>query len=166
MSKNLKEKEDRGGTRLLIVRILKPCIRLSLIKNYENPSPPFLCIDPSIIKIPLMFSPSQNIIDSCYYADLYLTYMDYHMTQYRKKPVVVDAMQFHGGWSGDGALICDWVGKGAVWSSMTDGLGDLQINTLEGVMTASPGDYIIKGVNGEFYPCKPDIFAKTYEKVE
>ena len=41
-----------------------------------------------------------------------------------------------------------------------------QIDTLEGVMTAIPGDYIIKGVNGEFYPCKADIFAKTYEVVK
>lgn len=40
-----------------------------------------------------------------------------------------------------------------------------KINTLEGTMTASIGDYIIKGVNGEFYPCKPDIFEKTYEPV-
>lgn len=40
------------------------------------------------------------------------------------------------------------------------------IHTLEGDMTASPGDYIITGVNGEKYPCKPDIFAKTYEPVE
>ena len=41
----------------------------------------------------------------------------------------------------------------------------LVIHTLEGDMEASIGDYIIKGVNGEFYPCKPDIFAKTYEEV-
>lgn len=40
----------------------------------------------------------------------------------------------------------------------------LKINTLEGVLLAKQGDYIIKGVNGEFYPCKPDIFEKTYEK--
>ena len=42
----------------------------------------------------------------------------------------------------------------------------LKIETLEGVMKASVGDYIIKGVNGEFYPCKPDIFQKTYEEVK
>jgi hypothetical protein len=40
----------------------------------------------------------------------------------------------------------------------------LPINTLEGVVTAQIGDWIIKGVNGEFYPCKPDIFEKTYER--
>lgn len=43
--------------------------------------------------------------------------------------------------------------------------GEITIHTLEGDMTASKGDYIIKGINGEFYPCKPDIFAKTYEEV-
>lgn len=42
----------------------------------------------------------------------------------------------------------------------------LKIQTLEGVMEASVGDYIIKGVNGEFYPCKPDIFEKTYEAAD
>lgn len=42
----------------------------------------------------------------------------------------------------------------------------IKIETLEGVMDASIGDWIIKGVNGEFYPCKPDIFEKTYEAVE
>lgn len=41
----------------------------------------------------------------------------------------------------------------------------IPVETLEGTMRASVGDYIIKGVNGEFYPCKPDIFEKTYEKV-
>lgn len=41
----------------------------------------------------------------------------------------------------------------------------IRIETLEGIMTASPGDYIITGVNGEQYPCKPDIFEKTYERV-
>lgn len=44
--------------------------------------------------------------------------------------------------------------------------GKIYIETLEGVMTATEGDWIIKGVNGEFYPCKPDIFEKTYEPVE
>jgi hypothetical protein len=42
----------------------------------------------------------------------------------------------------------------------------LHIETLEGILTASPGDWVIKGVNGEFYPCKPDVFEKTYEPVE
>lgn len=43
--------------------------------------------------------------------------------------------------------------------------GTLAIQTLEGVMTAEPGDWIIKGVKGEYYPCKPDIFARIYEKL-
>lgn len=48
----------------------------------------------------------------------------------------------------------------------TRAVSGLIIETLEGDMNASYGDWIIKGVNGEFYPCKPDIFAKTYEKVD
>lgn len=44
--------------------------------------------------------------------------------------------------------------------------GEFKIKTLEGVMVAEIGDFIIKGINGEFYPCKPDAFVKTYEKVE
>lgn len=43
--------------------------------------------------------------------------------------------------------------------------GSIAVETLEGVMKANVGDYIIKGVNGEIYPCKPDIFEKTYEEV-
>ena len=58
--------------------------------------------------------------------------------KFQKKPVIIDAYQ-------------------------TD--KDVYIDTLEGVMHASPGDWIITGVNGEKYPCKPDIFEKTYEKV-
>ena len=61
------------------------------------------------------------------------------MAKYRKRPVIIDAYQ-------------------------TD--KKIVIHTLEGDMTASPGDYIITGVNGEKYPCKPDIFAMTYEPVE
>ena len=47
-----------------------------------------------------------------------------------------------------------------------DALGNIWVTTLEGDMIAKKGDYIIKGVQGEFYPCKPDIFAETYEEVE
>lgn len=61
------------------------------------------------------------------------------MTQYRKKPVVIDAYQ-------------------------TD--VEVKIETLEGVMTANPGDFIITGVKGEVYPCKPDIFEATYELID
>lgn len=82
--------------------------------------------------------------------------------KFRKKPVVIEAMQFKGGWSGDGTVICDWVGANANWTSTSTG-GELKIHTLEGTMTATEGDWIIKGVKGEFYPCKPDIFEATYE---
>jgi hypothetical protein len=78
--------------------------------------------------------------------------------QYRKKPVVVSAVK----WDGQNdSEILDFCGKEAIVS-----FGVLTIRTLEGVMGATVGDYIIRGVNGEFYPCKPDIFEKTYEKEE
>lgn len=84
---------------------------------------------------------------------------------YCKKPVTVEAIQ----WTGDnGEEISNFCGNSAKFA--TSHLGNaviygLGIETLEGFMQASTGDYIIKGVNGEFYPCKPDIFEKTYEKV-
>lgn len=88
------------------------------------------------------------------------------MSLYRKKPVVIEARQFHGGWSGDGRDLCDWIGRSAHWiAGNGDEPGTLTVHTLEGAMTAIEGDYIIKGVQGEFYPCKPDIFAATYEAV-
>ena len=85
---------------------------------------------------------------------------------YRKKPVVIEAVQFTGDFGNIEKLI-QWSNK-QVWqntSGFGEFLGTLSINTLEGVMTASKGDFIIKGVQGEFYPCKPDIFEKTYELV-
>lgn len=76
---------------------------------------------------------------------------------YRKMPVVVEAVQ----WTGENhAEMCEFVDPEAF--EIIPRIG-LVIHTLEGDYHASPGDYIIKGVNGEFYPCKPDIFAKTYE---
>ncbi len=81
------------------------------------------------------------------------------MTRYRKRPVVIEAIQ----WDGNKAMLGEVV---AFMGYYEYAKGDLIINTLEGRMIASPGDYIIKGVNGEFYPCKPDIFEKTYEAVE
>lgn len=83
--------------------------------------------------------------------------------KFRKKPVVIEAMQFNGKWSGDGLVILDWMQRGGEWCADS---AELKIHTLEGVMTASNGDWIIKGVAGEFYPCKPDIFAATYEAAE
>ena len=76
---------------------------------------------------------------------------------YRKKPVVVEAVQ----WTGENhAEMCEFIDPEVF--EIIPHVG-LVIHTLEGDHHASPGDYIIKGVNGEFYPCKPDIFAKTYE---
>lgn len=74
--------------------------------------------------------------------------------RYTKLPVVIEALQYTGG---NGAEIGLFVGE-------ADRNADNQflIHTLEGTMAANPGDWIIKGVNGEFYPCKPDIFLKTY----
>lgn len=78
---------------------------------------------------------------------------------YRKKPVVVEAIQ----WTGENhAEMCEFIDPEVFEIKPKEGL---IIHTLEGDHHASPGDYIIKGVNGEFYPCKPDIFAKTYEPV-
>jgi hypothetical protein len=61
------------------------------------------------------------------------------MVKYRKKPVVIDAVRI---------------------------IGKMEIDTLEGTMTGNPGDWLITGVNGELYPCKDDIFQKTYELVD
>ena len=80
--------------------------------------------------------------------------------KYKKRPVVIEALQFY---PESLAEVCKFVGKSIVVAST---LPHITIVTLEGNMKAMPGDWIIKGVNGEFYPCKPDIFEKTYEKVE
>lgn len=84
--------------------------------------------------------------------------------KFRKKPVVVEAIQ----WTGDNAeAISQFVGESLVpLQDEHEEQTQVGIFTLEGVMTASVGDWIIKGVNGEFYPCKPDIFQKTYEEVQ
>lgn len=89
------------------------------------------------------------------------------MPKYRKKPVTVEAHKFTGSTTSKHAIEW-WMLTGVMESSEihTRDLTTLEIVTLEGIMTASPGDYIIKGVNGEFYPCKPDIFRETYEYIE
>lgn len=79
--------------------------------------------------------------------------------KYRKKPVTIEAIQ----WDGFNIdEICAFIGE---TMASFDASGKMQIYTLEGTMTAQEGDYVIKGVQGEFYPCKPDIFAETYELV-
>lgn len=84
------------------------------------------------------------------------------MAKYRKKPVVIEAIQ----WDGRNlSEIEDFVGKRIRTSYYDNGEEFLVIQTLEGNMHASCGDYIIKGIKGEFYPCKPDIFEQTYESI-
>lgn len=84
------------------------------------------------------------------------------MNKYRKKPVVIEAIQFMDSAERISAL-SDFIGEEIVVDYANPAAPILKINTLEGVMNASVGDYIIRGVNGEYYPCKPDIFGKTYE---
>lgn len=81
------------------------------------------------------------------------------MAKYRKKPVVIDAVE----WTGENINdICDFMS----WRNVShDERYGLKIHTLEGEHHAAIGDMIIKGVAGEFYPCKPDIFKQTYEEV-
>ena len=81
--------------------------------------------------------------------------------KYRKKPVVIEAY-------------CPYKGKMPEWfeSALCSGnvrelvSGGFDVNTLEGTIHASVGDYVIRGVQGELYPCKSDIFEQTYELVE
>jgi len=94
------------------------------------------------------------------------------MIKYRKKPVVIEAMQVpvfsdpeDGNYFLQIGMVMGWMSVHcSTHFEMTEDKG-IDIHTLEGVMHASPGDYIIRGVENEFYPCKPDIFEKTYEKV-
>lgn len=81
--------------------------------------------------------------------------------RYRKRPVVIEAMQF----AGDNYKDVREFAKGQCEPLFVGGSvpPKMLITTLEGVMEASVGDWIIKGVKGEFYPCKPDIFEATYE---
>jgi hypothetical protein len=98
--------------------------------------------------------------------------------KFRKKPVEIEARQL-AGTAGDLHSVYQWVEENTAGSfeplsdqvpvsgvSIDPATGFMLIATLEGVMQAKPGDWIIRGVQGEFYPCKPDIFAATYEPVE
>lgn len=78
--------------------------------------------------------------------------------KYRKKPVIIEALQFNG----DNLKECEIFIEG----NYDNTINYPNIITLEGTHRVSKGDFIIKGVKGEFYPCKPDIFEMTYEKVE
>ncbi len=89
------------------------------------------------------------------------------MHKYRKKPVIIEAIQFK-----DDPKTLVEISKFMNGTSRPVRVSyddpenpAILIETLEGVMRADAGDYIIKGVQGEYYPCKPDIFEQTYEKV-
>lgn len=92
------------------------------------------------------------------------------MAKYRKKPVVIEAFQYDGDLSDDkGFYVPDWAVtafESGVMYYKENTQGELYIHTLEGEHYVSVGDYVIQGVNGELYPCKPDIFEKTYESIE
>lgn len=90
------------------------------------------------------------------------------MTKFKKKPIIIEAQQFTGGEIA-ALSIMRWANNGlapiaqarATWDGFS-----LRIHTLEGEHFADPGDWIIRGIKGEFYPCKPDIFEATYDLVE
>lgn len=88
------------------------------------------------------------------------------INKYKKKPAVIEARQFETNnemGSPNMDSIVNWINQGrnevGAWHNGTN----IQIVTLEGEMRADVGDWIIKGVKGEFYPCKPEIFEQTYE---
>lgn len=84
------------------------------------------------------------------------------MDRYRKKPVVIEAMRWEPEGDDCGGAVVGWLMSRAVDFQIVAGKA-VELPTLEGTMRADPGDWIIKGVKGEFYPCKPDIFEATYE---
>ncbi|WP_445671759.1 hypothetical protein [Paenibacillus sp. FSL L8-0708] len=85
------------------------------------------------------------------------------MAKYRKKPVVIEAFKWTGG--PDQAEDPQWIIERIKMGQVSFANGLMYIKTLEGIMESQPGDYIIRGVKGEIYPCKPDIFEATYEEV-
>lgn len=86
------------------------------------------------------------------------------MAKFRKKPVVIEARQLT---MGNDSEIMAWCGSTRHWSRPPmRAITGIYIPTLEGQIEASYGDWIIKGVQGEFYPCKPNIFEATYEPAE
>ncbi|SIL61466.1 MULTISPECIES: hypothetical protein [Mycobacteroides] len=97
------------------------------------------------------------------------------LQRYRKKPLIIEAMQWTSEEQSDD--IFEWIEANGGTAFRDEALsgapgpegedwGSFEIHTLEGDMEISPFDYVILGVGGEFYPCKPDIFEKTYELVE
>lgn len=88
---------------------------------------------------------------------------EYIGTKFKKKPVIIEAVR----WDGNRvSKVTNWISKALEENVIIRYGNEVKISTLEGIMTACAGDYIIKGVNGEIYPCKPDIFNKTYDVVK
>lgn len=87
------------------------------------------------------------------------------MPKFRKKPVIIDAVQYDGNFRCLDVFALSEVSHFIV-SKDENGKQCIKIPTLEGEMIASVGDYIIRGIKGEYYPCKPDIFEATYEEIE
>jgi hypothetical protein len=87
---------------------------------------------------------------------------------YRKKPVVIEAMQWQPGDLEQAGYLVGWLMAHGADFHHPSGRGDTTTLAIRGTgdpMIANPGDWIVKGVKGEFYPCKPDIFEATYELV-
>ena len=87
------------------------------------------------------------------------------MAKYRKKPVVIDAYQLPAYGEDIPDSFHEWCNEVGFHNFNSERDQTLSIPTLEGDHMANPSDWIIKGVAGEFYPCKPDIFKQTYERV-
>lgn len=88
------------------------------------------------------------------------------MGKFRKKPVVIDAMQYDGTMQSADAIELWSEGQVVTSGERAFNTLDLTVLTREGAMLCSPGDYVIRGVMGEYYPCKPHIFVATYDPVE
>lgn len=84
--------------------------------------------------------------------------------KFRKKPVVIEAVKYEPNNGGSWPNTLEWE-EAHEWKQ-SNILNEIYIPTLEGTMTANEGDWIIRGIKGEFYPCKPDIFEATYERVD
>lgn len=84
------------------------------------------------------------------------------MGKYRKKPVLIEAVQFKGNLI---AVDPEGVCRCLVLERLESGEGKPHVHTIEGALHVSPDDWIITGIKGERYPCKPDIFEATYEEV-
>jgi hypothetical protein len=89
--------------------------------------------------------------------------------RFREKPIEIEAQQWLPADPRAAGSVIAWLQMSGAAFRCADGTGSrtsLAVHTLKGAMTVSPGDWVIRGVQGEFYPCKPDIFSATYEPVD